>query len=156
MSYRFSRILLGVAAILAVPAQAQNREVPYWATIRYDETNMRVGPSKEYKIDWVYRRKGLPVKVLRVLEGWRLIEDPDGTRGWVAQRQLNPQRGALVIGEDPAPMRAAGENSADIKWRLEPGVVGTLGDCDEGWCQMNVENRKGYVPQNRLWGPGEP
>ena len=152
------RICLALSALVAVavPAQAQDREVPYWATIRYDETNMRVGPSQEYKIDWVYRRKGLPVKVVRVLEGWRLIQDPDGTQGWVAQRQLNPARGAIVVGERETALRAGPEAAAAIKWRLEPGVVGELGDCDENWCEFTVGNRSGWVLQNRLWGAGEP
>jgi len=44
---------------------------------------MRVGPGEDYRINWVYHRAHLPVKVLRVMEGWRLIEDPDGARGWV-------------------------------------------------------------------------
>ena len=80
--------------MLATSVQAQDREVPYWASLRADEINMRVGPSADYKIDWVYRRRGLPVKVVRVMEGWRLIEDPDGARGWVASRLLDPDRGA--------------------------------------------------------------
>ena len=63
---------------LAAPAAAQDREVPYWATIRASELNMRVGPSANYKIDWVYKRQGLPVKVVMVIDGWRRIEDPDG------------------------------------------------------------------------------
>ena len=154
----FRRITLGFAALalLVVPAAAQDREVPYWATLRYDETNMRVGPSKEYKIDWVYRRKGLPVKVVRVLEGWRLIQDPDGTRGWVAQRQLNPERGAIVVGGAIAAMREDADGGSTIKWRLEPGVVGTLGDCGDGWCEFQTGNRSGYVRQDQIWGAGEP
>lgn len=154
----FHRIGLCFAALvlLVVPAHAQDREVPYWATLRYDETNLRVGPSKEYKIDWVYRRKGLPVRVIRVLEGWRLIEEVDGTRGWVAQRQLNPERGALVIGLEAAAMRDDADGSSTIKWRLEPGVVGALGDCGRGWCEFSIGNRHGYVRQEQLWGAGEP
>ena len=48
---------------LAVPATAQDREVPYWASIRASELNMRVGPSADYKIAWVYHRAGLPCRV---------------------------------------------------------------------------------------------
>ena len=152
-----TRLILSLSAlILAVPAQAQDREVPYWASLRANEINMRVGPSADYKIDWVYRRKGLPVKVVRVMEGWRLIEDPDGVRGWVVSRLLDPARSAVVVGESPATMRADADDSAKIKWRLEPGVVGRLGDCDEGWCEFSVGNREGWVREASLWGAGEP
>ena len=36
--------------------------MPYWASLRYGEVRMRVGPSEEYPVEWVYKRKGLPVK----------------------------------------------------------------------------------------------
>lgn len=117
---------------------------------------MRVGPSADYKIDWVYRRRGLPVKVVRVMEGWRLIEDPDGARGWVAARLLDPDRGALVIGKSPAAMHEDDDEASKVKWRLEPGVVGRLGDCDDGWCEFTVGKREGWVRQESLWGAGEP
>ena len=151
------RLILALSALmLATSSQAQDREVPYWASLRADEINMRVGPSADYKIDWVYRRRGLPVKVVRVMEGWRLIEDPDGARGWVAARLLDPDRGALVIGKSPAAMHEDDDEASKVKWRLEPGVVGRLGDCDDGWCEFTVGEREGWVRQESLWGAGEP
>ena len=100
------RLLPTALLCLAAPAAAQDREVPYWATLRAEEVNMRVGPSEAYPIEWVYRRPGLPVKVLRVNQGWRLVEDPDGERGWIVARLLDPDRGAIVVGDGLAEMRA--------------------------------------------------
>ena len=89
--YRFLILLIaGVCAMTSLPAHAQDREVPYWASIRAEVLNMRVGPSQDYRIEWVYKRKGLPMKVVRVMEGWRLVQDPDGAQGWVVARLLNP------------------------------------------------------------------
>lgn len=154
----FARIFLPCLLLVGAvaPAQAQDREVPYWATIRASVLNLRVGPSADYKVDWVYRRPGLPVKVVRLMEGWRLIEDPDGTRGWVVARLLSPDRGAIVVGEDLADMRASRGDDSQLKWRLEPGVVGVLGECDEGWCEFAIGPRRGYVREEDLWGEGEP
>jgi SH3-like domain-containing protein len=139
---------------LAGPAFAQDREVPYWATIRGSATelNMRVGPSADYPVSWVYKRPGLPVRVLRIHESWRLVEDPSGTKGWVASRLLSPERGAIVTGGRPAPMRADASPEAPLKWLLEPGVVGKLGDCMAGWCRFTVGTHDGWVERKRLWG----
>lgn len=153
------RFFVSFACLLpfvAAPAAAQEREVPYWATLRSTEVNMRVGPSEAYPIEWVYRRQGLPVKVLRVNQGWRLVEDPAGDRGWVVARLLDPARGAIVVGKGLADMRAEPSAEAALRWRVEPGVSGALGDCEEGWCQFVVAGRKGWVPADRLWGAGEP
>ncbi|MBX7526904.1 SH3 domain-containing protein [Qipengyuania vesicularis] len=151
MKGRIFTTMLALAA-LSIPAKAQDRETPYWASLRANEINMRVGPSADYKIDWVYRRKGLPVKVVRVMEGWRLVQDPDGTQGWIAARLLSPERSAIVAGEGLAAMYEDADQSSTLKWRLEPGVVGSLGDCSRGWCELTIGNRAGWVRQERLWG----
>lgn len=145
-----------VAILLAAPLAAQEREVPYWASMRAPEVNMRVGPSQDYPIEWVYKRQGLPVKVLRVREGWRLISDPDGTQGWVVARLLDPQRTAMVVGEGLAAIRAEGRSDAALKWNAEPGVVGRLGRCEAGWCRFDVAGRDGFIREDRLWGTGAP
>ena len=144
------------AFALAVPAAAQDDEVPYWAAINVDEINMRKGPSTTYPIDWVYTRKGLPVKVLRKREGWRYVEDMDGTRGWFLGRMLTRTRTAIVTGESVAPMRAEPSAGASLSWNAEPGVVGRLGECEAGWCEFDVEGRAAWIEADRIWGDGEP
>lgn len=154
------RILCLIPLLLSLAfgasASAQDREVPYWASLRYDEVNMRVGPSEDYPIDWVYRRVGLPVRVIRLNEAWRLIEDPDGTRGWISRNQLDTQRTVVVVGKELAELRAEPSDTAKLLWRAEPGVVGDLGDCDAGWCRIDAGGHKGWVRSSRLWGAGEP
>lgn len=130
--------------------------MPYWASLREDEVYMRVGPSVDFPIEWIYRRAGLPVKVVRLNEGWRLVEDPDGARGWVAARLLDPERAAMVKGQGEAPMRAGPDAAAPLRWRVEAGVVGRLGKCEGGWCRFVVGQRSGWVAQDRLWGAGSP
>lgn len=149
-------LALLVCLLLATPAAAQEREVPYWASLRASEANMRVGPSEDFPINWVYRRQGLPVKVVRVMQAWRLVEDPDGARGWILHSLLTPARGAIVVGDGLAELRAAAESDARVLWRAEPGVVGALGKCASGWCEFAVGARKGWVRATRLWGAGEP
>lgn len=144
-------------AFAAAPvAWAQDRDVPYWASMRAGEVNLRVGPSESYPIDWVYHRAGLPVKVVRLYQGWRRVRDQDGAEGWIVARLLNPARTAVVTGKGLAAMRAEGDAGATLEWNLEPGVIGKLGECDEGWCKFDIGGRKGWVQQKRLWGAGEP
>ncbi|MBO0749107.1 MAG: hypothetical protein J2O44_01570 [Porphyrobacter sp.] len=150
------RLLVAVTLLATVPAQAQDRDVPYWASLRAGEVNTRVGPSESYPIDWVYHRQGLPVKVVRLYQGWRRVRDQDGAEGWVVARLLNPERTAVVVGKALAPMRAEANAGSALRWNLEPGVVGKLRDCDAGWCQLDVRGHKGWVEQKRLWGAGEP
>lgn len=151
----FGLCLLMAMVLVCDPAHAQDRAVPYWAALRYEQVNMRVGPSREYPIEWVYRRKGLPVKVERVREGWRLVRDQDGDQGWVAASQLTPERFVMIVGEDLAAMHAEPDLQSAIRWRAEPGVVGKFLRCREGWCEMDADGRTGWVEAARLWGAEE-
>ena len=117
---------------------------------------MRVGPGEDYRIIWVYRRIHLPLKVLRIKEGWWLVQDPDGAQGWVLGRLMTRTRAGYVAGKDPADMREGPSAQSKLLWRLAPGNIGTLGDCSNGWCELTVGVRHGYVEQDRLWGAGEP
>ncbi|HMO69659.1 MAG TPA: SH3 domain-containing protein [Novosphingobium sp.] len=145
-----------IAAGLIAPAAAQEVKTPYWASLRADEVNMRVGPGEDYRIAWVFKRKQLPLKVLRLKEGWRLVEDPEGAQGWMLARFLTRERGAIVQGRGPADIRDAGNPAARLRWRAEPGVTGKLGECVAGWCEFDAGGHKGWVEQRRLWGAGEP
>lgn len=147
-------LLLGLV-LASGPALAEDG-VPYWASIRATVVNMRVGPGEDYRIKWTYRRQSLPMKVVRTMEGWRLVQDPDGAQGWMLARFLSRDRAAYVHGKGLADMRETGSETARLLWRLEPGNVGLLGDCRDGWCRLDVRGHVGFVRQGRLWGAGEP
>jgi SH3-like domain-containing protein len=63
----------------ATPARRTSKP-PYWASIASGEAMMRTGPGKQLSRHWLYKRRDLPVRVVKTYPNWRLIEDPDGTR----------------------------------------------------------------------------
>ena len=149
-----SRHILATALLLAVvgPAAAQSdTDLPYWASISVDEARMRKGPSPDVPVIWEYRRKDLPVKVVARFETWRKIEDPDGTQGWMAARLLSRTRTAIITG-GIRPMREEPNVSAAVAYRAEPGVVGRITDCNDGWCRLDVGGRKGWIEADHIWG----
>lgn len=153
--------LFALCALLpcAVPAPARaadDDKVPYWASIDADKAYMRVGPGDSYKIEWVYRRVHLPVKIIRREGPWRQVEDPDGDKGWMRDLLLSRQRAAIVKGEGLAEMHGDGSDSSPVLWRVEPGVVGLLGECKQGWCAFDSDGHKGFMREDTLWGTGEP
>lgn len=102
--------------------------LPRFAAMRADKVYMRKGPGQRYPIEWVYHRRGLPVKVEREFDVWRLVEDADGTKGWVHQATLVGQRTFVIPGEPPIGHTAAvGEASAkagDMIGRADARVTG--------------------------------
>ncbi len=145
--------VVGLTLAVASPAKAQ-QEPPYWASIDEPEARMRTGPSTEYPTMWIYKRERLPIKILARYKAWRKVEDPDGAQGWMHARLLSAARTAVVLGEkgQVQPLRANPQADAKTIWRVEPGVVGKITQCENGWCLFDVTGRRGYISQELIWG----
>lgn len=149
-----------IVALLAMPLMAAGRKVPYWASLRASEVMMRTGPGRNFPGEWLYKRAGLPVKVIKTYavahSEWRQIEDPDGTQGWVQANLLSDQRTALVARE-VRPLHERPDAESPVTWRAEPGVVGKISACANGWCHLDVRGQAGFVREADVFGvePGE-
>lgn len=135
-----------------------NLPLPRYATLRSEEVNMRTGPGTRYPIEWVYKRRDLPVQVTREFDVWRLVEDQEGVKGWVNQAVLAPRRTAVVVGGEQD-LRNAASDTAPAVARLKPGVILRLRTCEANseWCQATAGDYRGYIRRTALWGllPGE-
>jgi len=163
--HQFHRVLAGALALGimiaglapgAARAADEQAEGPYWASLRTQPANLRVGPGREYRISWVYLRAGLPLKALRTMSGWRLVEDIDGARGWMLAQFLARARTATVkpgaVKGSMAEIRENADGSGRLLWRAEPGVTGKLGDCGPVWCKIDIDGRHGSVAKAAIWG----
>ena len=151
---RKSAALLPVACLLSLTtAEAQPpRETPYMASIASNRAMMRTGPGRTYPGTWLYTRRDLPIRVLRIYHEWREIEDPGGTKGWMLVSLLADQRTAIVTGEGLAELRESPDAGSAVRFRAEVNVVGRISRCASNWCYFDVRGRGGYVRTDRLWG----
>ncbi len=127
--------------------------IPRWAALRSDEVNLRKGPGQRYPIEWVYRRRDLPVQIEREFEVWRLVADQDGVKGWVHSATLTGRRGFVVKGGD-ATLRARARDDADPVAILKPGVVGHINSCaaTAEWCDVGAGSYHGWIKRSAMWG----
>ena len=127
------------------------RHLPRFASLRADKVNLRTGPGSRYPIDWVFQRRGLPVEIIDEFDTWRRIRDWQGTVGWVHQSMLQSQRHVLVTGKRRLLRRGPEEGTAGAAF-VEAGVVGTLGSCDEAWCQVEAKGFRGWLRRDEFYG----
>ena len=127
--------------------------LPRFAALRTDEVNLRTGPGTRYPIEWVYKRRYLPVEIEREFDVWRLVQMPDGARGWVHQATLTGRRSFDVVHRD-ATLRAEPRETAAAVAILKPGVIGSIRSCpaQSDWCRVRVGNHGGYLRRNEIWG----
>ena len=148
------RGLIAAACLLslAAPAAAQDKQPPYWASIASGQAMTRTGPAKTYPGVWLYQRRDLPVRVIKKYENWRLIQDPDGAEGWMLVTLLSDRRTALVKAGEPRPIFDKPDAASRLRYRAEPGVVGRVDHCRDGWCRIEIANKEGYIRTSDLFG----
>ena len=144
-------LLIAVAA----PATAQDKEPPYWASIASGEAMTRTGPGRNYPGVWLYKRRDLPIRVVKKYENWRMIEDPDGNKGWMLVSLLSDRRTAIVKEGGPRSIRVKPDEKSNVRYRAEAGVVGRIEHCSAGWCHIAVGKREGYIRTSDIWGVSE-
>ena len=128
-----------------------NLPVPRYVSLKTNEGNARRGPGLSHRVDWVFTRAGIPLRVTAEYENWRRIEDAEGVGGWVHYTLLSGVRSVLVT-QDMAEVRANPKNDAEIVVQAEQGVIGKLLECDPDWCRIAIDGYKGWILKTALWG----
>ena len=138
---------------VAAPAAAQEKQPPYWASIAAGQALTHTGPGRNYPNVWLYPRRDLPVRVIKKYETWRLIQDPDGAKGWMLVTMLSDRLTAMVKPGEPRPVRAEADDNSKVRYMAEQGVVGRIDHCKgDGWCRIEIGKKEGYIRTSDLWG----
>ena len=128
-----------------------NLPLPRFVSLKGREGNARRGPGLTHRIDWVFTRAGMPLKITAEFEHWRRVEDAEGVGGWVHYSLLSGVRSALVA-VDVAEFRARPSDEAEVRFMAERNVVGWVDECLPDWCHLSIESGDGWVRKASLWG----
>ena len=123
----------------------------YFLTLRNDEVNLRQGPSFEYPIKLFYKKKFLPVLVQDKFENFRKIRDHENNSGWIHISQLSKKKAAITIEDELIVFNKPSKYSKPSAI-LKKGRFCKIHKCNENWCKVKVENFKGWVRKDGLWG----
>ena len=125
--------------------------LPRFVSLKHDEVYMRKGPSRDHPIDWVYKTKNLPLKIVSEFENWRKVIDSEGTIGWIHRSQLSNKRKVQVILEN-LKIRNKPNIDAKVIAIAEVGALLNLERCDEKWCRLSHQNIKGWSSRDGFFG----
>lgn len=128
-----------------------NLPLPRYVSMKASKANVRRGPSLTHRIDWVFKRRNMPMRITAEHGHWRRVEDRDGMGGWMHYSMISGTRTVLVE-QDMLPLLARPTPNAPIAAALELGVVARLGDCDKEWCELRTGGFRGWAPKARIWG----
>ena len=120
-------------------------------SLKNSEVNLRQGPSFEYPIKLIYKKKYLPVSILDKSENWRKIKDFENNSGWIHVSQLSKRKSAINIKNNSILYKKPTIYSKPIA-RLEIGRLVLVNKCKSEWCKINSGGFSGWINKNSLWG----
>ena len=143
----------GAAAPAAetVRGEVTNLPLPRFVSLKSSTGNVRRGPSLGHRIDWVYRRRDLPLKVTAEYGHWRRVEDRDGQGGWMHYALLSGTRTVLVEANEVA-LRRSPDPDAGVLAKARRGVVARVEECRPDWCRLRKDGYRGWAEKRALWG----
>lgn len=152
-------ILFSFVALFSAPAavaeldrgKVTNLPIPRFVSLKAEEGNARRGPSLSHRIDWVFQRRNMPLRVTGEHGHWRRVQDRDGQGGWVHYSLISGAR-HVIVENDMTPLYIKPDQASTVNAYVESGVVARLGKCDLDWCRVTAKGSKGWVAKRVLWG----
>ncbi len=143
----------GAHAADTVRGPVTNLPMPRYVSLKTAKANVRRGPSLGHRIDWVYRREALPLRIVAEHGHWRRVEDPDGQGGWVHYALLSGVRTALVETEETE-LHLKPVAETPVMAVAQHGVVARIEECGPRWCRLSKDGYRGWAEKSALWGVG--
>ena len=126
-------------------------EKDYFLTLKYNRVKVRQGPSFEYPVKFIYKKKYLPIKIIDNKDNFRKITDLKNNNGWIHVSQLSKKKSAINIHNLSIIFKKPNIYSQPIA-KLEKGKIVIVKKCKEDWCKIITNDYKGWIFKNYLWG----
>ena len=150
MKNKYFAILLSLFFSIFFFQQSFSQEKTF-LTLKNKEVNLRQGPSFEYPIKIIYKKKYLPVVILDKLEVWRKIIDFENNTGWIHISQLSKKKSAINKKNNSILYAKSTIFSKPIA-KLETGRLVIIKKCKLDWCKITSGKYSGWISKNFLWG----
>ena len=120
-------------------------------SLKKNKVNVRQGPSFDYPIKFIYKKKYLPVKVVDRSDSWRKVMDYKNNLGWIHISQLSKIKSVINIKKNGILYKKPTIYSKPIA-KIENGRLFLIKKCKNIWCKVKSENYVGWVNKSNLWG----
>ena len=126
-------------------------EDEFFLSLKKNEVNLRQGPSLEYPIKLIYKKKYLPVIILDKSGPFRKIRDFENNTGWIHIALLTKKKSALNKKNNSILFKKPTIYSKPIA-KLETGRLVLIKKCNQKWCKISSGEFIGWINKSFLWG----
>ena len=122
----------------------------YFLTLRNDKVNLRLGPSFDYPIKIIYKKKYLPVLIKDKSENFRKIQDHENNSGWIHISQLSKRKSAVTSKNLLLYSRPTIYSKPLVN--IEIGRLLLVTKCKNDWCKIKSGKYSGWIKKDGIWG----
>ena len=122
----------------------------YYLTLRNDKVNLRLGPSFDYPIKIIYKKKFLPVLIKDQSENFRKVQDHENNSGWIHISQLSKKKSVITFKKLILYTRPTKYSKPLVN--IEKGRLLLVSKCRNSWCKIKSGEYSGWVRKDGLWG----
>ena len=140
-----------IILFLLLPFEILHSTEEYFLTLRNDKVNLRQGPSFDYPVKIIYKKKFLPVLVQDKYDNFRKVRDHENNSGWIHISQLSKKKAAITIDDDLILFSNSTIYSNPIAV-LKKGRHVKVNKCNVAWCKIKTGEFKGWLQKKGLWG----
>ena len=127
-------------------------EIPRYISLKSNDANIRVGPSKNYPIEIKYIKKNYPLKVLEEYEDWRKVEDFQKNFGWIHKSLISGIRTGIVLSNDNKTIKLLNTLNGNVIGEIGSGNIVFLEKCKIDWCLVSFGDYRGWIDKKNIWG----
>ena len=120
-------------------------------SLKNNKVNLRQGPSFDYPIKFIYKKKYLPVIVIDKSESWRKIKDFQNNSGWIHISQLSKKKSGINIKNNSIIYKKPTIYSKPLV-KLGLGRLVLVLKCKKVWCKIKTGKFTGWINKIFLWG----
>ena len=145
------KIIIYLFYFIFIFSNCYSEEETKFLMLKNNKVNVRYGPSFDYPIKYIYKKKFLPVKVIDKKENFRRIIDHKKNSGWIHISQLRPSR-SLITTNEKILFKNSTKYSKPLA-KLDQGRLLKVIKCEEKWCNIKTGDYSGWIiKDNNIWG----
>ena len=143
-------LILFFLILFFIPSSFANENTNF-LSLKKHEVNLRQGPSFEYPIKLIYKKKYLPIIILDKSGPWKKIRDFENNTGWIHTALLSKKKSAINIKNNSVLYKKPTIFSKPIV-KLESGRLVLIKKCKGKWCKVVTGGYYGWIIKDFLWG----
>ena len=127
-------------------------KIPRFVSLKSDNSNLRVGPSKNYPIKLRYIVANTPVEIIDEYQDWRKINDYEGNEGWLHKSLIKGKRFAIVNTPYQEGLQVFNNPKGNNIGKIGKKNILEIKTCLMHWCKIKYRKNTGWVNKLNLWG----